>query len=94
MTMEQLIEAIKEKQSRIRTHECLLDEIGKKERANISMNGSWSVAVDHDVAWNIVNDQLNRLVTELGRLQEAKKAGEITMEGWLNASAGGSNEPR
>ena len=34
---------------------------------------------------------LNQLYEQLGRLQEAKKAAEITAEGWLNSSNGMSH---
>ena len=88
MTMEQLIKAIDNQKELIRVHKALLSDIKYLGVASISCRGTWSCAIDVGTATGIIRQQLDDLETELGRLEEAKKAGEITMEGWLNQSKG------
>lgn len=90
MSMEDLIKAIKDKKALITTHQALLGEMERFDSASISCNGSWPCKVDCKTAYDIIDKQLESLFEELGRLEEAKKAGEITLEGWLNQSRGGS----
>lgn len=84
MKIEQMLKAIKAKEELINTHENLLVKMNEDGKANISSRGSWSVEVDLYVAKTMVENQLDTLRYQLSILEEAKKAGEITMEGWLN----------
>lgn len=88
MNMEKMIETITTKKNLITTHVNLLEAINHNNAASIDCRGNWRIAIDTSVAKEIVDKQLESLQEELGRLEEAKKAAEITMEGWLNQSRG------
>ena len=92
MDLEKLLEKIKEVENDIRILESLKDCLGEKDEqercAGISYRGSWTV---YFKAWEVeklLQQRYDGLCVQLGRLQEAKKAAEITAEGWLNSSGG------
>ena len=96
MDLEKLLEKIKEVENDIRILESLKDCLGEKDEqercAGISYHDSWTV---YFKAWEVeelLQQRYDMLQTQLGRLQEAKKAAEITAEGWLNSSKGMSHE--
>ena len=96
MDLQKLLEKIKEVESEIRILENLKASFGEKDEnercAGISYRGSWTV---YFKAWEVeklLQQRYDGLCVQLGRLQEAKKAAEITAEGWLNASSGGQRE--
>ena len=96
MDLQKLLEKIKEVENDIHILESLkagLVEKDEQERcAGISYRGSWTV---YFKAWEVeglLQQRYDMLQTQLGRLQEAKKAAEITAEGWLNSSKGISHE--
>ena len=92
MDLQKLLEKIKEVENEIRILENLKDGFGEnddEERcAGISYRGSCTV---YCKAWEVeklLQQHCDGLHVQLGRLQEAKKAAEITAEGWLNSSRG------
>ena len=94
MDLHKLLEKIKEVENDIRILENLKAGLGEKDEnercAGISYHGSWTV---HFKAWEVeklLQQRWDGLHVQLGRLQEAKKAAEITAEGWLNSSGGKS----
>lgn len=94
MDLQKLLEKIKEVENDIRILESLKDGLGEKDEnehcAGISYHGSWTV---YFKAWEVeklLQQRYDGLCVQLGRLQEAKKAAEITAEGWLNSSGGKS----
>ena len=94
MDLQKLLEKIKEVENDIRILESLKDCLGEKDEqercAGISYRGSWTV---YFKAWEVeklLQQRYDGLCVQLGRLQEAKKAAEITAEGWLNSSGGKS----
>lgn len=96
MDLQKLLEKIKEVENEIRILENLKDGFGEKDDeercAGISYRGSWTV---YFKAWEVeklLQQRWDGLHVQLGRLQEAKKAAEITAEGWLNSSKGMSHE--
>ena len=96
MDLQKLIDKIKEVEEKIRILENLKAALGEKDEnercAGISYRGSWTV---YFKAWEVeklLQQRWDGLHVQLGRLQEAKKAAEITAEGWLNSSKGMSHE--
>ena len=90
------IKEVKEVEEEIRILENLKDVLGDKDEnercAGISYRGSWTV---YFKAWEVeklLQQRYDGLHVQLGRLQEAKKAAEITAEGFLNSSKGVSHE--
>lgn len=96
MQMEKLLESIKDVESKISILKNLragMAEKDEKDRcAGISYRGSWTVYFTQAEVSDMLQRRWDGLHVQLGRLMEAKQAGEITMEGWLNQSRGGSNE--
>ena len=96
MDLQKLLDKIKEVEEKIRILENLKAALGEKDEnercAGISYRGSWTV---YFKAWEVeklLQQRYDDLCVQLGRLQEAKKAAEITAEGWLNSSKGMSHE--
>ena len=96
MDLQKLLEKINEVENDIRIIESLKAGLGEKDEqercAGISYRGSWTV---YFKAWEVeklLQQRWDWLHVQLGRLQEAKKAAEITAEGWLNSSKGMSHE--
>ena len=94
MDLQKLLDKIKEVEEKIRILESLKAALGEKDEnercAGISYRGSWTV---YFKAWEVnklLQQRYDGLHVQLGRLQEAKKAAEITVEGWLNSSGGKS----
>lgn len=94
MDLKKLLEKIKEVENDILILESLKAGLGEKDEnercAGISYRGSWTV---YFKAWEVeklLQQRYDGLHVQLGRLQEAKKAAEITAEGWLNSSGGKS----
>lgn len=96
MKIEQLLADIKEVENQISVLDCLVKElVSKKEGSrpvSISQRGSWSVHFEYSEVKDMLDRRHDGLHVKLGRLQEAKKAAEITMEGWLNQSRGGNEQ--
>lgn len=96
MDLQKLLDKIKEVEEKIRILENLkavLCEKDEQERcAGISYRGSWTVYFTAAEVDKILQQRYDWLHVQLGRLQEAKKAAEITAEGWLNSSKGMSHE--
>ena len=94
MDLQKLLDKIKEVEEKIRILENLKECMGKrdeKERcAGISCRGSWTVYFQAWEVEKLLQQRWDGLHVQLGRLQEAKKAAEITAEGWLNSSGGKS----
>ena len=97
MQMEKLLESIKDVESKISILKNLRAGMAEKDEtdccAGISYRGSWTVYFTQNEVNKLLQQRWDGLHVQLGRLLEAKKAGEITMEGWLNQS-GGKNEPQ
>ena len=96
MDLQKLLDKIKEVEEKIRILENLKAALGEKDEnercAGISYRGNWTV---YFKAWEVeklLQQRWDGLHVQLGRLQEAKKAAEITAEGWLNSSKGMSHE--
>ena len=96
MNLQKLLDQIKEVEEKIRILENLKAGFGEKDEnercAGISYRGSWTV---YFKAWEVeklLQQHWDGLHVQLGRLLEAKKAAEVTAEGWLNASSGGQRE--
>lgn len=94
MDLQKLLEKIKEVENDIRILKNLKAVFGEKDEnercAGISYRGCWTV---YFKAWEVeklLQQRWDGLHVQLGRLQEAKKAAEITAEGWLNSSGGKS----
>lgn len=96
MNLQKLLDQIKEVEEKIRILENLKAVLGEKyenERcAGISYRGSWTVYFTAAEVDKLLQQRYDDLHVQLGRLQEAKKAAEITAEGWLNSSNGLSQE--
>ena len=96
MDLQKLLEKIKKVENDILILESLKAGLGEKDEnercAGISYRGSWTV---YFKAWEVdqlLQQRYDGLHVQLGRLQEAKKAAEITAEGFLNSSKGMSHE--
>ena len=94
MTLEKIIERIKHIRDLLNRHENLLKEVEYNNSAALDCRGNWRVKIEPKVAFGIIKGQMEELNVELGRLEEAKKAGEITIGGWLNASYGVKDEQK
>lgn len=96
MDLKNLLEKIKEVENDIRILENLKAGFGEKDEnercAGISYRGSWTVYFKPWEVNKLLQQRYDGLCVQLGRLQEAKKAAEITAEGWLNSSKGMSQE--
>ena len=96
MNLQKLLDHIKEVEEKIRILENLKAVLGEKDEnercASISYRGSWTVYVKPLEINKLLQQRYDGLCVQLCRLQEAKKAAEITAEGWLNSSNEMSNE--
>ena len=96
MTMEELIKEIKNKTETLRIIKNNLESQSAYSHDSnvmyISCNGNWGVYFTKAQVADMFAAKKLEVETELGRLQEAKRAAEITMAGWLNQSAGGKDE--
>ena len=96
MYLQKLLDKIKEVEEKIRILENLKAGFGEKDEkercAGISYRGSWTVYFTAAEVESLLQQRYDGLHVQLGRLQEAKKAAEITAEGWLNSSKGMSHE--
>lgn len=96
MDLQKLIDKIKEVEEKISILEKLKAGFGEKDEnercAGISYRGSWTVYFTAAEVDKLLQRRWDVLHVQLGRLQEAKKAAEITAEGWLNSSKGMSHE--
>ena len=96
MDLHKLLEKIKEVENQIdilkRLKECIGERDEKERCAGISYRGSWTVYFTAAEVESLLQQRYDGLHVQLGRLQEAKKAAEITAEGWLNSSKGMSHE--
>lgn len=97
MDLEKLLERIKEVENDIRILDNL--ENGMKEKpdercAGVSYRGSWTVYFKQWEVQKLLDKRRDGLSVMLGRLLEAKKAAEVTAEGWLNASGGKGEQTR
>lgn len=96
MDIQKLLDKIKEVESEIRILENLKAGLGEKDEnercAGISYRGSWTVYFKQWEVDKLLQQRWDGLHVQLGRLMEAKKAAEVTAEGWLNASKGMSHE--
>ena len=96
MNLQKLLNQIKEVEEKIRTLENLKAVLGEKDEkercAGISYRGSWTVYFKPLEVNKLLQQRYDGLCVQLGRLQEAKKAAEITAEGFLNSSKGMSHE--
>ena len=96
MDLQKLLEKIKEVENQIQILENLKAGFGEKDEkercAGISYRGSWTVYFTAAEVDKLLQQRYDGLHVQLGRLQEAKKAAEITAEGWLNSSKGMSQE--
>lgn len=96
MDLNKLLEKIKDVEKQIETLKRLKESMGERDEksrcAGISHNGSWTVYFQAWEVENLLQQRWDGLHVQLGRLQEAKKAAEITAEGWLNSSKGMSHE--
>ena len=92
MNLQKLLDQIKEVGEKIRILENLKAVLGEKDEnercAGISYRGSWTVYFQAWEVEKLLQQRWDGLHVQLGRLQEAKKAAEITAEGWLNSSRG------
>ena len=96
MDLEKLLKKIKEVENDISILESLKAVLGEKDEnercAGISYRGSWTVYFTAAEVDKLLQQRYDGLHVQLGRLQEAKKAAEITAEGFLNSSKGMSHE--
>ncbi len=96
MDLQKLLEKIKEVENDILILESLKDGLGEKDEnercAGISYRGKWTVYFKAAEVDRLLQQRYDGLCVQLGRLQEAKKAAEITAEGFLNSSKGMSHE--
>lgn len=96
MNLQKLLDQIKEVEEKIRILENLKAVLGEKDEnercAGISYRGSWTVYFTAAEVDKLLQQRYDDLHVQLGRLIEAKKAAEITAEGWLNSSNGMSQE--
>ena len=96
MDLKKLLEKIEKVENDILILESLKAGLGEKDEnercAGISYRGSWTVYFKACEVEKLLQQRWDGLHVQLGRLQEAKKAAEITAEGWLNASSGGQRE--
>ena len=92
MDLQKLLDQIKEVEEKIRILENLKAVLGEKDEkercAGISYRGSWTVYFTYSEVSDMLQRRWDGLHVQLGRLLEAKKAAEITAEGWLNSSRG------
>ena len=90
------MDQIKEVEEKIRILENLKTVLGEKDEnercAGISYRGSWTVYFKPREVNKLLQQRYDWLHVQLGRLLEAKKAAEITAEGWLNSSKWMSQE--
>ena len=90
MDLQKLLEKIKEVEYDILILESLKAGLGEKDEnercAGISYRGSWTVYFTAAEVDKLLQQRYDGLHVQLGRLQEAKNAAEITAEGWLNSS--------
>ena len=96
MDLEKLLKKIKEGENDISILESLKAVLGEKDEnercAGISYRGSWTVYFTAAEVDKLLQQRYDGLHVQLNRLLEAKKAAEVTAEGWLNASSGGQRE--
>lgn len=96
MNLQKLLDQIEEVEEKIRILENLKAEFGNKDEsercAGISYRGSWTVSFRASEVENLLKQRHDDLHVQLKRLLEAKKAAEITVEGWLNSSGGKSEQ--
>lgn len=96
MDLQKLLDKIKEVEEKIRILENLKAGFGEKDEkercVGISYRGSWTVYFTAAEVDKLLQQRYDGLHVQLGRLQEAKKAAEITAEGWLNSSKGMPHE--
>ena len=96
MDLQKLLEKIKEVENDICILEKLKAGFGEKDEnercAGISYRGSWTVYFKACEVEKLLQQRYDGLHVQLGRLHEAKKAAEITAEGFLNSSKGMSHE--
>lgn len=96
MDLQKLLEKIKEVENEIHILENLKAGFGEKDEkercAGISYRGSWTVYFTAAEVNKLLQQRYDGLHVQLNRLLEAKKAAEVTAEGWLNASSGGQRE--
>ena len=92
MDLEKLLKKIKEVENDISSIESLKAVLGENDEnercAGISYLGSWTVYFTAAEVDRLLQQRYDGLHVQLGRLIEAKKAAEITAEGWLNSSRG------
>ena len=92
MSIEQLLKDIDKVEEQIRIMKNLQEALGKRDSteraASVSCMGIWSVYFTYSEVSDMLQRRWDGLHVQLGRLQEAKKAAEITAEGWLNSSSG------
>ncbi|EOE0154448.1 hypothetical protein ACJ8S7_005101 [Klebsiella pneumoniae] len=96
MNLQKLLDKIKEVENQIRILENLKSGLSEKDEsercAGISYRGSWTVSFRASEVENLLKQRHDDLHVQLKRLFEAKKAAEITAEGWLNSSGGKSEQ--
>ena len=96
MDLEKLLKKIKEVENDISILESLKATLGEKDEnercAGISYRGSWTVYFHAWEVEKLLQQRWDVLHVQLGRLMEAKKAAEITAEGFLNSSKWMSHE--
>ena len=96
MSIEQLLKDIDKVEEQIRIMKNLQEAFGKRDiterAASVSCMGSWSVYFTYSEVSDMLQRRWDGLHVKLGSLLEAKKAAEITAEGWLNSSKGMSHE--
>lgn len=95
MELQKLLDEIKATNDQITTLNNLRTSLAERPEGNrdagISCKGSWSVWFNSKDVDGLLQQREDGLNVKLNRLLAAKKAAEITMEGWLN-SPGGENE--
>ena len=94
MSIEQLLKDIDKVEEQIRIMKNIQEAFGKSDSteraASVSCMGSWTVYFTAAEVDKLLQQRYDGLHVQLGRLQEAKKAAEITAECWLNSSGGKS----
>ena len=96
MIIEKLLKDISKVEEQIRIMTNLQDSFSKKDGAervaSVSCMGNWAVYFTYSEVSDMLQRRWDGLHVQLGRLMEAKKAAEITAEGWMNSSKGMSQE--
>ena len=96
MDLQKLLEKIREVENDILIIERLKAGLGDKDEnercAGISYRGILTVYFQAWEVEKLLQQRWEELHVQFGRLHEAKKAAEITAEGWLNSSKGMSHE--